>query len=165
MEFRRFLISVLTFFGCAFTYTPFWLQIHSAMSRRSRLSREELEVNEALSDSESGDGLPPAPGQSVRRSSPASVRSRVATPPPPPSISRWIREVLSLAGIDVGSFGPGSTRGASASVAAKRSAYAEQIMKAGSWSNLGTFQRFYERHVDDTPVGHLILQEANVSSF
>ena len=52
------------------------------MSRRSRLSREELEVNEALSDSESGDGLPPAPGQSVRRSSPASVRSRVATPPP-----------------------------------------------------------------------------------
>ena len=79
------------------------------------------------------------------------------------SISRWLREVLALAGIDMGTFGPGSTRGASASAAAKRGASAVQIMKAGSWSNLGTFQRFYQRTVDDTPVGRLILQESTVS--
>ena len=79
------------------------------------------------------------------------------------SISRWIREVLGLAGIDTTNFGPGSTRGASASAAARQGASAQQIMAAGSWSNLGTFSKFYNRSVDDTPVGHLILQEATVS--
>ena len=79
------------------------------------------------------------------------------------TISSWIREVLSLAGVDVASFGPGTTRSASASNAARKGASAEQIMKAGCWTNLGTFQRFYERHVDDTPVGRLILQGSTVS--
>ena len=38
-----------------------------------------------------------------------------------------------------------------------------QILLNGDWTNLGTFQRFYNRTVDDTPVGRLILEEANVS--
>ena len=79
------------------------------------------------------------------------------------SISRWLREVLSLSGIDVGAFGPGSYRGASASTASRRGASASQLMKAGNWTNLGTFQRFYNRTVDDTTVGRLILAEASVS--
>ena len=79
------------------------------------------------------------------------------------TISRWVREVLDMAGIDMSSFGPGSTRGASSSAAARRGATANQIMKAGSWSNLGTFERFYERQVEDTPVGQLILRESAVS--
>ena len=79
------------------------------------------------------------------------------------TISRWIREVLCLAGIDVRTFGPGSTRGASASSAARQGASAAQILKQGNWSNLGTFDRFYDRQVDDTPVGRLILAGALVS--
>ena len=76
------------------------------------------------------------------------------------SISRWIREVLGMAGIDSSTFGPGSSRGASSSAAARQGASAQQIMAAGSWSNMTTFNKFYNRIVDDTPVGRLILKEA-----
>ena len=79
------------------------------------------------------------------------------------TISRWIREVLAMAGIDTSTFGPGSTRGASASAAASQGASAQQIMNAGSWTNLGTFSRFYNRAVEDTPVGQLILNTSRVS--
>ena len=79
------------------------------------------------------------------------------------TISRWVREVLGLSGIDLGSFGPGSTRGASTSAAVRQGASAAQILQAGDWTNLGTFQRFYHRSVGDTPVGRLILGEASVS--
>ena len=78
------------------------------------------------------------------------------------TISRWIKEVMQLAGIDTKVFSPGSTRGASISAAAKRGASINTILTAGDWSNLGTYQRFYKINIDNTPVGRLIL-EANVS--
>ena len=71
------------------------------------------------------------------------------------TISRWIREVLGLSGIDTSTYGPGSTRGA------RQGANASQIMAAGSWTNLGTFKKFYNREEENTPVGRLILQEAS----
>ena len=80
------------------------------------------------------------------------------------TISRWIKEIMDLSGIDTSFFAPGSTRGASVSAAARRGASLEQILGAGDWSRLGTYQRFYHRHVNDTPVGRLILEEANVSN-
>ena len=70
---------------------------------------------------------------------------------------------MALAGVDTSVFSPGSTRGASASAAARRGASIEQILGAGDWTNTGTFKRYYRRHVDTTPVGRLILDEANVS--
>lgn len=79
------------------------------------------------------------------------------------TLSRWIKEVMGLAGIDTSVFLPGSTRGASVSAAARRGASLGQILQAGDWSRLGTYQRFYHRQVDDTPVGRLILEGANVS--
>ena len=79
------------------------------------------------------------------------------------TISRWLKDVLTLSGIDTSIFSGGSTRGASASAAARRGASVKQILNAGDWTNLGTYQRFYNRTVDDTPVGRLILEEANVS--
>ena len=79
------------------------------------------------------------------------------------TISRWVKEVMNLAGIDTSVFLPGSTRGASVSAASRRGTSLEQILQAGDWTHLGTYQRFYHRHVDDTPVGRLILEEANVS--
>ena len=80
------------------------------------------------------------------------------------TISRWLKVVLSMSGIDSSVFAPGSTRGASASAARRRGASVEQILGAGDWTNLGTFQRFYDRVVADTPVGRLILEEAGVSA-
>ena len=74
------------------------------------------------------------------------------------TISRWIKEVMQLAGIDTKVFSPGSTRGASISAAAKRGASINTILTAGDWSNLGTYQRFYKRNIDNTPVGRLILE-------
>ena len=79
------------------------------------------------------------------------------------TISRWIKDIMSLSGVDTSMFSPGSTRGASVSAAARRGASLDQILGAGDWSNLGTYQRFYQRQVDDTPVGCLILEEATVS--
>ena len=76
------------------------------------------------------------------------------------TISRWIKEVMSLAGIDTNVFLPGSTRSASVSAAARRGASIDKILGAGDWTNLGTYQRFYSRTVNDTPVGRLILEAA-----
>ena len=74
------------------------------------------------------------------------------------TISRWLKDVLTLAGIDTSVFSGGSTRGASASAAAWRGASVAQILGAGDWTNLGTYQRFFNWTVDDTPVGRLILE-------
>ena len=74
------------------------------------------------------------------------------------TISRWLREVLYLSGVDTATFAPHSTRGASVSEAARRGASPAQIVAQGNWTNLGTYQRFYNREVHDTPIGQLILQ-------
>ena len=74
------------------------------------------------------------------------------------SISRWVREVMNLSGIDISTFAPHSTRGASISEATRRGATPSQILSQGNWSNLGTYQRFYNREIHDTPIGQLILQ-------
>ena len=76
------------------------------------------------------------------------------------TISRWIKEGMRLAGIDVSHFKSHSTRGASVSAARKKGASIPQILKTGDWSNLGTYQRFYERPCEDTPVGQIILEGA-----
>jgi hypothetical protein len=80
------------------------------------------------------------------------------------SISRWIRQVMELSGIDISTFKPGSTRGASASMAVRQGATPDQIMRHGDWSNLGTYQRFYGRDISDVPVGRLILQSTQCKS-
>ena len=81
------------------------------------------------------------------------------------SISRWIREVLDLSGIDTSTYAPHSTRGASISEATRRGASSMQIMKQGNWSNLGTYQGYYNREVHDTPVGQMILQASLCKYF
>ena len=60
--------------------------------------------------------------------------------------------------MDVSTFAPNSTRGASISEATRRGATSAQILTQGNWTNLGTYERFYIREAHDTPVGQLILQ-------
>ena len=59
------------------------------------------------------------------------------------TISRWIKWVLEMAGIDVSRFSAHSTRSASTSAAFKRNIPVDTIMKAAGWSGKKTFSRFY----------------------
>ena len=77
------------------------------------------------------------------------------------SISRWIRQVLDYSGIDTTTFKAGSTRSASASAANRLGATPNQILNQGDWTNLGTFNKFYNKSLNDTPVGKLILSASN----
>ena len=60
------------------------------------------------------------------------------------TIARWVKTVLSLAGID-GVFTAHSTRGGSASAAARAGVALSDIMEAADWSRESTFKIFYHR--------------------
>ena len=61
------------------------------------------------------------------------------------TISRWIKEVLTMAGIDVTKYSAHSTRAASTSAALSRGAQINTVLQAGGWSNKSTFTRFYHK--------------------
>ena len=63
------------------------------------------------------------------------------------SVSRWLKNVLHLAGIDTNTFKGHSTGSASSSRAGMAGMSVEDIMKRGSWSNESTWQRFYNKPV------------------
>ena len=60
------------------------------------------------------------------------------------TIARWVKTVLSLAGID-GAFTAHSTRGASTSAAARARVALSDIMEAADWIRESTFKNFYHR--------------------
>ena len=59
--------------------------------------------------------------------------------------SRWIKQTLSGAGIDVTRYTAHSTRAASCSAAAKMGLPLKTIMRAAGWTNAKTFTKFYKR--------------------
>ena len=61
------------------------------------------------------------------------------------SLSRWIKEILSRAGIDTNIFKAHSVRGASASSARNKGISLEDILRLADWSTDSTFRRFYYR--------------------
>lgn len=64
------------------------------------------------------------------------------------SISRWIKEVLFLAGIDISVYGAHSTRSASTSHLKARGIDVDQIIKYVGWTNAKTFARFYNKPIE-----------------
>ena len=81
------------------------------------------------------------------------------------TIARWIKEILSLSGIDTAIFKAHSTRGASSTAAAHRGVSISDILQLGDWSQENTFQKFYYRPQFNTTVGRAILsgdQERNL---
>ena len=67
----------------------------------------------------------------------------------PATISRWIKTVLSGAGIDTSIFKAHSVRGAATSAAYNKGVPVENILKlANYWSNESTFRRFYLRSAE-----------------
>ena len=61
------------------------------------------------------------------------------------TISRWLKKILSDAGID--NFTSHSFRGAAASAMLKCGVSVDHIMKTAGWSNATTFQKFYNKPV------------------
>lgn len=62
------------------------------------------------------------------------------------SISRWIKQVLAVSGVDVASFSAHSTRHAATSAARAAGLSLDVIRKTAGWTaNSQTFARFYNR--------------------
>ena len=73
------------------------------------------------------------------------------------TISRWLTEVMSLAGIDTSYFTGHSTRVASVSKAKRRGANPNQIILQGDWTNVSTFEHHYNREILGPALSNLIL--------
>ena len=73
------------------------------------------------------------------------------------TISRWLTEVMALAGVDTSYFTGHSTRGASSSKAKSRGANPHQIMAQGDWSSVTTFENHYHREILGPALSGLIL--------
>ena len=61
------------------------------------------------------------------------------------TVSRWIKEALKLAGIDVSIFKGHSKRTASSSKVSKAGLSLADILARGSWSSSSTWKRFYNK--------------------
>ncbi len=73
------------------------------------------------------------------------------------TISRWLTDVMSQAGIDTSYFKGHSTRGASVCKAKSRGATPNQIVLQGDWTRVSTFERNYDREILGPALGGLIL--------
>ena len=64
-------------------------------------------------------------------------------------LARWVKEVMVCTGIDVTTFKPHSSRGASTSKAFHLGSPLSDILKQGPWSNAKTFFNFYCREIEE----------------
>lgn len=74
------------------------------------------------------------------------------------SLSRWILNMLELAGVDVKQFKAHSTRGAAASASAKLGVSMSDIMKAAGWASDSTFSRHYHRPSASSVLARSLLE-------
>jgi len=70
-------------------------------------------------------------------------------PVSPSTVSRWLKDMLSAAGVDTDIYKAHSTRSASTSKAAMQGLSASDIMARAHWARASTFERFYNRFVGD----------------
>ena len=61
------------------------------------------------------------------------------------TLARWLRDVLSKAGVDTQQFGAHSTRAVSTSAAATCGVPVDVLLRAAGWSSESTFSRFYKK--------------------
>ena len=64
------------------------------------------------------------------------------------TISGWIKNVLTISGVEVGVFKGHSTSSASISKAALSGLSVPEILERGYWSNSSTWQQFYNRQIE-----------------
>ena len=73
------------------------------------------------------------------------------------SLSRWLKDIISRAGIDTSIFKAHSVRGASASAAYERGASLQDILDLADWSTDSTFRRFYYRPRHNSSITKTLL--------
>ena len=65
------------------------------------------------------------------------------------TVSRWLVDMLSLAGIDTQTFKAHSTRSASVSKANTLGVSLTEIIKRGQWTTDSTFRKFYNKDIQN----------------
>ncbi|XP_074661124.1 uncharacterized protein LOC141913859 [Tubulanus polymorphus] len=65
------------------------------------------------------------------------------------TLSRWIRVMLTRAGVDMNIFTPHSTRSAATTAAERNNAPIQSTLKTAGWSNLSVFRKYYRKPVPD----------------
>ena len=73
------------------------------------------------------------------------------------SLSRWLKDIISRAGIDTSIFKAHSVTGASASAAYDRGASLQDILDLADWSTDSTFRRFYYRPRHNSSITKTLL--------
>ena len=66
------------------------------------------------------------------------------------TIARWVKELMTEAGVDTSVYKAHSCRSASASAAESTGIPVEDILRKGNWSNANTFLQFYHRKLTDS---------------
>ena len=79
------------------------------------------------------------------------------------TISRWMIEMLDLAGVDTNKFKAHSTRGAASSASFKLGVSMKDILEAAGWCSDSTFSRFYHRPSASSMIAKAILNVASKS--
>ena len=74
-------------------------------------------------------------------------------------IANWIKFTLSEAGVSTDTYLAHSTRGASATAAAKQGVSTAQILEAADWTSENTFRKYYYRPGNDPAFAHGVLSE------
>ena len=74
------------------------------------------------------------------------------------TISRWIRLVMELAGVDTKVFKPHSTRAAATSKAKAASVPLHEILRTAGWSSSRCFDQFYNKPVETSTFASAVLQ-------
>ena len=65
------------------------------------------------------------------------------------TVSRWLKQILEMPGIDINIFKGYSTRAASSAKADISGVSVSCIMKQGHWSRVSTFQNYYKKDLLD----------------
>ena len=76
------------------------------------------------------------------------------------SVMRWVKNYLSLAGVDSSVFSAHSTRGAASSKAAWIGVPVDAILEAADWSRPSTFSRFYRRDIGRPDVAEAVFNSS-----
>jgi len=73
------------------------------------------------------------------------------------TLSRWLKDMLSIAGIDTSIFKGHSFRGASTSKAVSLSVSLADVLKTADWRSAGTFAKFYKRSTSVNSFAQAVL--------
>ena len=78
------------------------------------------------------------------------------------TLSRWLKQTLVAAGVDMSIFTPHSTRAAATSNALRSKIPVNVILQTAGWSTQSTFTKYYCKEIDDNTVfSNSLLDRAN----